>query len=164
MVHVMYKYTTIGLAVLVGIASMVGWIFFSFPPAESNIENNPSLPSEPIGWANYTWKSGVYEADYYADYENCSFLLDRHGANSTAIHTGMEISCQYEYPEERQKGTGLRGDLRDWADFITIPVNYTVQGIDYSHCLVSASYDTSPHAGEGMSVSIWCRKLPEPSP
>ena len=155
-----YKYTTVGLAGVVGLGIAVYTAAFIMPMMTAATNNQPNaLENIPDGWAVWTWDNGQDEANYRSLAKNCTINVSKYNLSEQPVVVNMSLICEHE------KGGSIhifQSDNQGGGNhlFITEPADFDFVQPVVDVCDVSLEYksDKRHENAENIEISFDCQK------
>lgn len=155
-----YKYTTIGLAGVVGLGIAVYVAAFIVPLMAATTNNQPNtLENIPDGWAVWTWDNGQDEANYRSLAKNCTIYVSKYNISEPPIVLNMSLICEHEQGGSihitQSDNLGDRDHL-----FITEPADFDFAQPVVDECDMSFEYisDKRHENVENIRISFDCHQ------
>ena len=105
-----WKYSTMGLGVLLGAGAVFYLAVIVAPYLTASTNNRPNvLEGVPDQWAVHTWDNGQQEAKYYSSAADCTLDMVKEGDNGGQTTLKILLTC--EGAEEGNYHTAHRSDI-----------------------------------------------------
>ena len=146
-----YKFTTIGLAVIL----VAFYVFVSAPPSAwfEPTNNRPnSLEGVPDGWSVKTWANGEEKAVYVTSYEDCNVSIAKVGLGQGLADVTWRTVCDSE-----RTGTTHSTEGSEEYMFVTEPADFDFEQKQIDECYMDIEYASfQPDGGEGLFINAQC--------
>ncbi len=154
-----WKYSTIGLGILLGAGAVFYLAVIAAPHLTASTNNQPSaLEGVPDQWAVHTWDNGQQVAKYYSSAADCTLDVVKEGGGNVTLH--ILLTC--EGAEEGDYRTVHRSDNSGGGQhtFITEPADFEFYHLGADGCSISINYGSDwRHGGlEDIRASVHCRE------
>lgn len=148
-----WKYSTMGLGVLLGAGAVFYLAVIVAPYLTASTNNRPNvLEGVPDQWAVHTWDNGQQEAKYGSSAADCTLDVVKEGGGNVTLH--ILLAC--EGAEEGSSHAVHRSDIPGGGQrtFITEPADF-----EFHHPAPMAAASASTTARTG-GKRVWKRSTP----
>ena len=151
-----YKYTTIGLASLIGVGAL-WWLALVMPMFLNTAENNEpnTLADVPDAWIVGTWSDGQAEAIYHTNAENCTLNMAKHGTGGHGFTLTTTLRCGSESSAEHVTSRSDMESIR----FVTEPTDFDFQLPYEGECILNTHYGSPWQHDVVLDTTIICYEM-----
>ena len=145
-------YVTIILAVALFLMTVPYWALYVLDALFVDGSDNLVLLGVPPQWASHQWKSGNWtEANYVAEYVNCTLHVTKSGTNTTSITVDTSLVCSQE-----DGGRSITDYIGHPIEFVTGPADFEVDWTA-DECHMVSSYNAWDGQEDGsVTQNIRC--------
>ena len=145
-------YVVIILAVALLAITIQDWAWYVIDVLFVDDSNNPVLPGVPPLWPAHQWESGNRtEANYVAEYTDCTLHITKSGTNTTSVTVDTSMVCSKE-----DGGRSITSYKDTDIQFATEPADFEVDWTA-DECHMVSSYEAWDGREDGMMrQSITC--------